>query len=534
MVFPSNLAARDRWQARSMVISARGIVATSQPLASQAGAQILARGGSAADAALAANAVLSVVEPMMSGIGGDLFALYREAASGHLYGLNASGPAPRGLSIEFLRRQGADAISGIHAVTVPGCVRGWEGMHERFGRVPWRHLFQPAMYYCERGFPVTEVIQGDWEDSANRAPAPVPRVGEMVRNPHLAHAYGLIAELGAAAFYAGPIGEALIETSRRLGGTMTAADLEQFAPEWVTPISTTYRDWAVYELPPNGQGAGALEMLNIMERFPLGDYGPASAAALHCMIEAQKLAYEDLEAYNADPRLAHVPLRGLLDKRYAGERAALIDPVVARSGHGPGGPARDPGNTTYLAVVDKDGNVASWIQSIADLWGTGIMVEGFGFPLHSRGEGFTMDPAHPNALAAGKRPYHTIIPGYMERGNAHVGFGIMRGVNQAQAHAQFVSHIADHGMNIQQALEAPRFTRVKTGGREVKIESRVPESVRGELAAMGHDVTTVGEYSGWMGGGNAVLHDSSARVNYGASSPRKDGTAIPEADPWFG
>jgi gamma-glutamyltranspeptidase/glutathione hydrolase len=406
-------------------------------------------------------------------------------------------------------------------------------MHQRFGRVPWRDLFQPAIYYCLNGFPVTEVIQGDWEDSAARAPAGPPRLGEIVRNPELARAYDLIADLGAAAFYAGPIGKALIDTSRRLGGTMTARDLEEFAPEWVKPISTRYRDWTVCELPPNGQGAGALEMLNIMERFPLGDHAPDSTAALHWKIEAQKLAYEDLEAFNADPRHAPVPLPGLLDKGYAARRAALIDKTAARAKYGPGEPERAPGNTTYLAVVDKDGNIASWIQSIADLWGTGIMVDGFGFPLHSRGEGFSMDPAHPNALAPGKRPYHTIIPGYMERGNTRVGFGIMRGVNQAQAHAQFVSAMADHGMNIQQALEAPRFTRVRTAGREVKIESRVPASVREELIAMGHDVTSVGEYSGWMGGGNAVLHDSAERVNYGASSPRKDGAAIPEPDPWF-
>ncbi len=533
MIFPSNLAARDRWQARSMVISTRGIVATSQPLASQAGAQILARGGSAADAALAANAVLSVVEPMMSGIGGDLFVLYREA-SGHLHGLNGSGPAPRGLSLDYLREQGASGVSGIHAVTVPGCVRGWEHMHQRFGRLPWRDLFQPAMYYCEHGFPVTELVQGDWEDTADRAPFRVPQVGEVVRNPDLAHAYGLIAELGADAFYSGPIGRALVGTSQRLGGTMTAEDLEQFAPEWVTPIGTAYRDWSVYELPPNGQGFGALEMLNIMENFPLGDYTAASTEALHVKIEAQKLAYEDLEAFNADPRAGDVPCSALLDKFYAEKRAALIDPAAARWRYGHGQPVREPGNTTYLTVVDKEGNIASWIQSIADLWGTGIVVDGFGFPLHSRGEGFSMDPSHPNALAPGKRPYHTIIPGYMERGTKHVGFGIMRGVNQAQAHAQFVSNIADHAMNIQQALEAPRFTRDRTAGNEVKIESRVAESVREELAEMGHKVNTVGEYSGWMGGGNAVMHDSAARVNYGASSPRKDGAAIPEPDPWFG
>jgi gamma-glutamyltranspeptidase/glutathione hydrolase len=313
---------------------------------------------------------------------------------------------------------------------------------------------------------------------------------------------------------------------------MTASDLAEFRPQWVEPICTIYRDWSVSELPPNSQGFGALEMLNIMEKFPLGEHQPTSAAALHWKIEAQKLAYEDLEAFNADPRLARVPVEGLLDKAYAARRAGLIQ-KVARCGYGPGEPEHASGNTTYLAVVDGDGNVASWIQSIADLWGSGILVECFGFPLHSRGAGFSGDPTHPNAAAPGKRPYHTIIPGYMERGGRHVGFGIMRGVNQAQAHAQFVSNVADHGMNIQQALEAPRFTRTQTAGCEVKIENRVPEEVRRELAAMGHQVTTVGEYSGWMGGGNAVLHDSRARVNYGASSPRKDGAAIPEPDPWF-
>ena len=526
MIFPANLAARDRRQARSMVICEGGVAATAQVLASQAGAYMLARGGSAADAALAANAVLSVVEPMMCGIGGDLFVLYREGATGRLHGLNASGPAPRGW-------RAAD-VSAIHAVTVPGCLRGWESIHERFGRLPWHDLFQPAIYYAERGFPVTEIIQGDWEDTQAKAPWPAPRIGEMFRNPDLGSAYRLIAELGAAALYEGPIGREVLRVCERHGGAMTSSDLAEFHPQWVEPICTTYRDWRVFELPPNSQGFGALEMLNIMEQFPLSDHGPASAAALHWKIEAQKLAYEDLEAFNADPRVARVPVEGLLDKGYAARRAGLIQSNVARCGYGPGQPERASGNTTYLAAVDRDGNIASWIQSIADLWGSGILVEAFGFPLHSRGAGFSDDPAHPNAAAPGKRPYHTIIPGYMERGGRHIGFGIMRGVNQAQAHAQFVSHIADHGMNIQQALEAPRFTRTQTAGFEVKIENRVPEEVRRELATMGHDVTAVGDYSGWMGGGNAVLHDSAARLNYGASSPRKDGAAIPEPDPWFG
>jgi len=520
MIFPANLAARDRWHARSMAISTRGIVTTAQILASQAGAQILARGGSAADAGLAANAVLSVVEPMMCGIGGDLFVLYREGATGRVHGINASGPAPRGLPA-------ADS-SGIRSVTVPGCLRGWESIHQRFGRLEWRDLFQAAIHYCEEGFPVTEVIQGDWEDTTSKAPWAAPRVGEVFRNPQLGHAYRMIAELGAAALYDGPIGEALLHTSRKLGGSLVQADLAEFCAEWVRPISTTYRDWTVFELPPNGQGVGVLEMLNIMEQFPFAEHPPASAAALHWKIEAQKLAYEDLEAFNADPRHARVPVGGLLDKSYAARRARQIDPAFAHAGYGPGQPEHVPGDTTYLAAVDREGNIVSWIQSIADLWGSGVLIEEFGFLLQSRAAGFSSDPAHPNAFAPGKRPYHTIIPGYMERGSEHLGFGIMRGINQAQAHAQFVSYVADHAMNIQQALEAPRFTRIQTAGKEVKIECRVPGSVLGELAAMGHEVTAVGEYSGWMGGGGAVLHDSRSRVNYGASSPQKDGAAIPE------
>ncbi len=547
MAFPSLNHAQDRSQARSMVITKRGIVATAQTLASQAGAQILAQGGSAVDAAIAANAVLSVVEPMMNGPGGDLFALIWEAKTGKLTGINASGWAPKKLTIEYLEKQGHSSMpsSGIHTVTVPGCVEGWERLHKRFGKLPWKDLFQPAIYYAENGFPVTELIQWDWDNAASKLrddenarrvflpSGSAPRVGEIFRNPELAHAFRLIAELGAAAFYSGPIGEAILKTSNRLGGAMTADDLREYKAEWVQPISTQYRDWKVYQLPPNGQGIGTLEMLNIMENFPLGDYSQTSAAALHVEIEAQKLATQDLKRHVGDPRFGDIPVDGLLSRAYAKQRAQLIDLQKANCDAAPGDPPPGHGNTTYLSVVDKDGNIASWIQSISDIFGSGIGVDGMGFLLHDRAGAFVLDPKHPNALGPHKRPFHTIIPGFLERGDQHIGFGIMRGMNQAQAQAQFVSNVADHAMNIQLALEAPRFTKPNLGGCDLRIESRVPEAIREELTKMGHHLTVVGDYSGWMGGGQAVLHDSATKVNYAGSSPRKDGAAIPEPDPYF-
>ena len=357
-----------------------------------------------------------------------------------------------------------------------------------------------------------------------------PKAGEIFRNPQLAHALRLIADLGAKAFYSGPVGEAILATSRKLGGTMTADDLREFQSEWVQPISTEYRDWKVYQLPPNGQGAGTIEMLNIMENFPLGDYAQDSAEALHIEIEAQKLATEDLKRYVADPRMASIPLAGLLSKPYAKQRAALIDREKANCDATPGNPP--DGDTTYLSAVDKDGNIVSFIESISEIFGSGIVVNGMGFLLHDRGGAFSLDPDRPNALAPHKRPFHTIIPGFMERGNLHIGFGIMRGMNQAQAQAQLVSSIVDHKMNIQAALEAPRFNKHALGGcGDIWMEARVPQATRDELAKRGHRLTVVGDFSGYMGGGQVVMHDSASKVNFGASSPRKDGAAIPNPTP---
>jgi gamma-glutamyltranspeptidase/glutathione hydrolase len=544
--FAACLLAQDRWHARSMTISRDGIVATSQTLASQAGAQVLARGGSAVDAAIAANLVLGLVEPMMCGIGGDLFVIHADGKTGALTGLNASGTAPAGLSIDWLKAKGFSSMpsNGIHTVSVPGAVAGFEKLHQRFGKLPWKDLFAPAIYYAEAGFPVTELIQHDWESSAGKLSGDdnarriflrqgaAPKVGDVFRNPELAQAYRLLAEEGAKAFYQGKIRDAILKTSARLGGTLTARDFAEYQPEWVTPIHTTYRGWRVSQLPPNGQGIGTLQMLNLMSFFDLPEMAPLSAEAWHTKIEAQKLSFQDLRRYNADPRMATVPVAGLLSPEYARQRAALIDRQRANCDAKPGEPDK-VGHTIYLAAIDRDGNIASWIQSISDIWGSSVVTDQYGFHLHDRMGAFHFDPQHPNALAPKKRPFHTIIPGYMEKDGQRIGFGIMRGMNQAQAQAQFVSHVADHGYNIQQALEAPRFTKTTLGGCDVRVEGRLPAAAREKLEAMGHRLQVQGDYSSWMGGGQAVMRDTKRGVNFGGSSPRKDGSAVPEPAPYW-
>ncbi len=522
-----------------MVISQHGIAATSQPLASQAAARILERGGSAADAAIAANAVLGLIEPMMNGIGGDLFAMYWESTTHKLTGLNASGPAPSALSPEHLSSLGFTEMpgEGIHAVTVPGAVDGWSRIHSRFGKLPWSALFDDAIAYAEHGFPVPEIVHELWNTPAAahklqllaesaRVFLPAPRHGELFRNADLASAYRLLAREGADAFYRGPIATAILETSQSLGGSLTAADLASYESEWVDPISTDYRGWRVYELPPNGQGLAALEMLNIMEALPHSDRAD-SPAELHRRIESMKLAFADVYRYNADPRHCAVPVSQLLSKSYARERAALIDPHRAnahvRCGELP------TSDTVYLAVVDREGNIASWIQSIYGIFGSGITVKGF--QLQNRGAGFTLDPRHPNVLRGGKRPFHTIIPGFMQKDDLHIGFGIMGGANQPMAHAQFVSNIVDYEMNLQQALEFPRFFKGSPTGCEVALESRVPNQTLERLTGMGHIILDRPEFSQEMGRGQAVLHNSTTRINYAASDPRSDGAAIPEPFP---
>lgn len=526
----------ERTQARSVVYSTKGIVATSQHLASQAGAAILARGGSAVDAVIAANAVLGLTEPMMDGIGGDLFVLYREAATGKVHGLNSSGPTPRALNIEALKAKGHSSMpaTGIHSATVPGCVRGWEAMHKRYGKLPWKDLFAPAIDLAEKGFPVHEWISMVWNSEVMRKNPESLRVhypggealraGQLFRNPDLARAYRLLATEGPDAFYKGEIARAILATSSKLGGLHRAEDLAAFTPQWVDPLSITYRGATLHELPPNGQGLAALSMLNMLDTFTPAPLN--STVDLHRKIEAMKLAYSDL-FYVSDPQLTKVPTAGLISKSYAAARARLIDASRANCDVKKGDPSGSS-DTTYLTVVDKDGNIASWIQSVSSLWGSGATVEGMGFVLHNRGASFQFDPAHPNALAPGKRPFHTIIPAILSRGDEHIGFGIMGGPNQPLAHAQFVSSIVDHGLNIQAALEAPRFSKQRPSGCDLYLENRVGVDTLTGLSALGHQLQITGPYSNANGHGNAVLHNTRTRINAGASDPRGDGAAIPE------
>ncbi|HET8550050.1 MAG TPA: gamma-glutamyltransferase [Bryobacteraceae bacterium] len=522
-----------RSHARSLVITQQGIVATSHTLASQAGAQILARGGSAVDAAIAANAVLSVTEPMMCGPGGDLFVLYRDAKTRRLTGLNASGWTGKRVP----QLTGVMPSSGIHTVTVPGAVDGWSRMHKRFGRLPWKSLFGPAIHYAEKGYPVPEILSGAWlnptvshlNEQGRRLFLPdgrSPQSGDVFRNPEIVRFFRVLADQGSDAFYRGEIARAILKTSDLLGGTLAADDLAEFQSEWVDPISTDYRGWRIYELPPNGQGMAALQILNILETFRPAAGGPRSLEELHKRIEATKIAYADLLRFNADPRTAKAPVAGLISKQYARKRAEFVDPAKASCDVSAGNPPS--GDTTYLSVVDRDGNIASWIQSISAAWGSGIPVEGFGFILHNRGSFFVLDPKHPNVLAPRKRPFHTIIPAFMERGEVRIGFGIMGGSNQPLAHAQWVSNIVDFGMNMQAAMEEPRYTKRTFAGCEVSIESRIPPATIDALRELGHNVTVHRDYSIFMGRGQAVMHDSRRKVNFGASDPRADGSAEPE------
>ncbi len=492
------LRAQDRSYGRSVVSTPFGIVATSEVEASLAGARILERGGSAIDAGIAANAVLGVMEPMMNGVGGDLFAIYYDAKTRKLTGINASGWAPRGLTIEHLKSKGLDKMpyDGIDSVTVPGAVDGWAKLHGRFGKLPWRDLFQPAIFFAGQGYAVPEIIDDTWKTSrkwlmtnpeSQRVFLPgdqAPERGQLFRNPDLARALTLIANQGETAFYKGAIAQAILKTSSELGGTMTASDLAEYSAEWVEPISANYRGWTIYELPPNGDGMAALEMLNIMEQSKPDPAGPYSPAELHTRIEAMKLAYADVKAYDGDPRFNKIPVEELLSKRYAAQRAHLIDPTRANCNVAPG--ALSKSDTTYFTVVDREGNILSIIQSNFSAFGSDVTVDGMGFVLQNRGGAFSLDPKSPNALAGHKRPFHTIIPAFMQIGDRHIGFGIMGGMNQPLAHAQFVSNVVDYGMNIQAALEEARFTVTPTLGCNIQIESRVGTSTIDALTKMGH------------------------------------------------
>jgi len=552
LLLASQAAADDRKPVvgRSVVATEYGIVAASQPLAARAGVQILERGGNAVDAAIAANATIGLMEPTGNGIGGDLFAIIYWAKTGELIGLNSSGWAPGGLNIELLASKGIEAMPqrGIYSVTVPGVVAGWDALRSRLGSLPFSEILAPAIHYAENGFPLSEVIARGWARSEEMLASHPnsketylpggrpPRAGELFRNPDLAASLRRIAEMGRDGYYKGKTAEAILAISAENGGIFTASDLEEFTPEWVTPIETSYRGWKVYEIGPNTQGIAALMMLNLMERFPMAEYGFHSANALHVMIEAKKLAYADMLHYVGDPRFSPVPVSDMLDKAHAAERAKLIDIAKAQCSVAPSEfrsvTDAEGGDTIYMSAIDKDGNIVSLIQSNYSGFGSGLVPKGAGFMLHNRGALFTMEPGRPNTLGPRKRPLHTIIPAFMEKDGVRIGFGIMGGWNQAQAHAQFVANVADFGMTIQEALEAGRFTKGSFDGCDLDMEALVPEAVRAELEERGHAIKVQAPRSGTFGFGQAVMSNPEG-VHFGASEPRHDGAAIPEAPPLF-
>jgi len=530
---------------RSIVTTTLGIVAASQPLAAKAGAEILDRGGNAIDAAIAANAVLGLVEPHMNGVGGDLFAIVYEAKTGKLHGLNASGWAPTGLTPQLLAERGLTRMpnNGIFSVTVPGAVAGWEALRSRFGTKPYSELLSSAIWYAENGFPVSEVIASEWAEQERKLSSTpeakatffigdhAPKFGEVFRNPNLAATLKRIADKGADGFYRGPTADAIVALSKTAGGTMTLEDLSQFTVEWQEPIKTTYRGWTVYELPPQGQGIAALMMLNIMERYPLGEWGFHDPRSMHVMIEAKKLAYADMMKYVGDPKFTTVPVSQMLSREHASARAAKLDLAKAACDVMPAQIAElegaHGGDTIYLTVIDADGNIVSFIQSVYSAFGSGLVPPKGGFALHNRGALFSIEPGQPNTLAPRKRPLHTIIPAFMEREGTRIGFGIMGGWTQSQAHAQFVSNIVDYGMTIQQALEAGRFVKNSFRGCDVNIEALVPESTRNALKSLGHEVRVVELRTDTFGRGQAVMSLPNG-VHFGASEPRHDGAAIPQ------
>ena len=507
------------------------MVATSQPLASAAALRVLQNGGNAVDAAIAAAAVLNVVEPTMTGIGGDMFALVFMQDDHHPVGLNGSGWSGTKARLGDVTAPGLDYLWGIRTVTVPGAVAGWFKLHERYGKLAMSQLLDPAIGYAEDGFPVSEVIAGQWlrvedelrpSESAAKTYLPegrAPRQGEVFRNPDLGASLRLLSEGGRARFYTGDIARSIVATSDAFDGFLTETDLEDFDAQWVEPVSTSYRGYDVYELPPNTQGIVALEMLNILEEFDLRELGHNSADYIHTFVEAKKLAFADREAFIADPDHAEVPTKRLISKEYAGERRQLIDWDQAANDTPPGFPAT--GDTVYFTVVDKDRNVVSFINSLFDSFGSRIVIEGTGICLHNRGSGFSLDPRHPNRLAPRKRPLHTLIPAMvLEKGKPYFSFGVMGGDMQPQGHVQVLANLIDFEMDVQQAGEVPRF-RHDPG--QLALESAIGDEVRTRLEGKGHKIV---DASGGFGGYQGILIDPESGVLMGGSDPRKDGLAL--------
>jgi len=537
------------WATRSEVIAQNGMACTSHPLASQAAIDILKKGGTAIDAAIAANACLGLMEPTGSGIGGDLFAIVWDAKTRKLYGLNASGRSPKALSLAYFEEKGLRSIPsyGPLPVTVPGCVDGWFELHGRFGRLPMAEILQPAIRYAGEGFPVTELVAYYLQASARRfkdypnfsatycPDGKPPEKGDIFHNPALAATYRLLAESGRDAFYKGSIARAIDRFMREQNGFLRYEDLAAHHSEWVEPVHTNYRGYEVWELPPNGQGIAALQMLNILEGFDFqpADYG--SPRHLHLFTEAKKLVFEDRARYYADPEFAKVPVPELLSKDYAARRRALIDPGRANNTIAAGDPFAN--NTVYLTVADKEGNMISLIQSNYRGMGSGMVPPELGFMLHDRGELFSLDPKHANVYAPGKRPFHTIIPAFITKDSLpFLSFGVMGGDFQPLGHVQIVMNIVDFQMNIQEAGDAPRIdhqggnsdpTGMAAGksadGGQILLESGFDYETVRQLLQMGHKV---GFGLGGYGGYQAIRRDPLRRVYFGASESRKDGCAI--------
>ncbi len=534
---------RDRNNNRSAVVCQNGIVCASQPLAAMAGVDVLKSGGNCVDAAIAANAVLGVTEAASNGIGGDLFAILWIEKDKRLYGLNASGRSPYDWSLRAARAMGLESIPSDSPLcwNVPGCVSGWAALNERFGKKKLGECLQWAIHYAREGFPLSPIISTyfGWkdEDAPHMAGVyhpngHVPKYGEVFKNPLLAKSLESIANDGPAAFYEGWIGEAIVAKSKELGGRMSMRDLKDHTATWVEPVSTGYRGWDVWEIPPNGQGIAALQILNMLETFDIGGLKPNSAQQLHLFVEAKKLAFEDRAQFYADPEFADVPLEWLISKDYAKKRAALIDPKRASDNVGHGDPKLDS-DTIYLTAADGEGNMISYIQSNYAGYGSGIAPDGCGFVMQNRGECFSLDRKHRNRLEPHKRPFHTIIPAFMTKGGRPVmSFGVMGGDFQPQGHSQVVMNMIDFGMSVQQAGDQPRVEHTGSSspwgekaasGGVLTFERGIPTSVRLDLAEMGHHVNAKNDA---LGGYQAIWREDDPLIYFGGSDPRKDGAAM--------
>jgi gamma-glutamyltranspeptidase / glutathione hydrolase len=539
---PARLAARNR--DRSAVIGQRGMVCASQPLATLIGVDVLKAGGTCVDAAIATNAALGLMEPANCGLGGDLFAIVWIEKDRKLYGLNASGRAPAAWTLEKAQALGLTRIPRKSPLSwsVPGCVSGWQALSERFGRLGLARVLEPTIEYARAGFPVSPIIAEEftsWKDqeyphlaAVYHAGGRIPDYGDIFKNPLLAASYERIAKGGAAAFYEGETAERIVAKSRELGGHLSLEDLRAHRADWVEPVSSGYRGFDVWEIPPNGQGISALQILNLMETFDVASLGHNSVDHLHLFIEAKKLAFEDRARYYADPAFAKVPVPWLISKEYARERAKKIDPKRAALRVGPGDPPLDS-DTVYLCAADGEGNMISLIQSNYESFGSGICPDGVGFPMQNRGQAFSLDPAHRNRLEPNKRPFHTIIPAFLTRKGAPVmAFGVMGGDIQPQGHAQVVMNILDFGLSVQQATDVARIAHSgsaspwggeMTDGGEVMPELGLDPKVLEGLVARGH---RIGNTVSALGGYQAIWREEEPRRYFGGSDPRKDGEAI--------